>query len=110
MVLQFNIEQLVTAAVQVAGHGEDLAAEHLATDNRLESAASGWAGRSAAALGNRAELWRYQSNRLLARVAGHANALHSTACEFAAMEVRNGVVLAAPSSPTASADATTAIR
>ncbi|HEU4360396.1 MAG TPA: WXG100 family type VII secretion target [Mycobacterium sp.] len=110
MVLRADVEQLVTAAVQVARHGEELAATHLAADNRLESAAPGWAGRSAAALDRRAELWREQSNRLVARVGGHASGLHSSACEFSAMELANSVALGAPSSPTAGAGAAAPIR
>jgi hypothetical protein len=110
MALRVNVEQLVTAAVQVAGHGEALAARHLAADNQLEWAARGWAGGSAAALGRRAELWRDQSNRLVARVGGHANGLHSSACQFLAMELGNSAAPGAPSSPTAGAGAAAPIR
>lgn len=97
--MRVDIEQLVSAAVQVAGHGEELAAGHLVADNRLESAAPGWAGRSSAALGRRAELWRDQSNRLVARVGAHAGELHSSACEFSAMEQRNAGAPAAAAIP-----------
>lgn len=107
MVLSVDVEQLLAAAVRTAGHGEELAARHLAADNRLESAAPGWVGRSAAALAGRADLWRAESNRLVAQVGGHATALHSSALGFSAAEQHNAVAL---SSPTAGATATAAIR
>jgi uncharacterized protein YukE len=108
--MRFDIEQLLAAAVQVGGHGEELAARHLTADNRLEAATPGWAGRSAAALGGRAELWRGQSSRLVSRFGAHATDLHSTALGFAAMEQRNSAALGVPSSPTTGAPAVTAIR
>ncbi|MGH3564103.1 MAG: WXG100 family type VII secretion target [Mycobacterium sp.] len=107
MVLRVDVEHLLTAAIHVSGHSEDLAARHLAADNRLEAAAPGWAGRSAAALGNRAEFWRGRSNTLVARVGEHATDLHSSALRFSAMEERNAAAL---SSATAGGSAATAIR
>lgn len=107
MTLRVDIEQLLAAAVQVSGYGEDLATRHLAADNLLESAASGWVGRSVAALSGRADLWRAQSNRLVSRVGAHVTALHSSALGFSAMEQRHTAAL---TSPTAGAGAATAIR
>lgn len=88
-----DVEQLVAAAVHVSGHGEDLAARHLAADNRIESAAPGWAGRSAAALRHRASCWAATSNAILTRVGGHATDLHTGALRFATMETANTQVL-----------------
>lgn len=107
MVLRINVGQLVIATMRVAQHGEDLAARHVAADNRLESAASGWAGRSAAALVNRGELWRGQSNGLVTRFGEHATDLHSSALGFSAMEDRHAAAL---SLPTAGATTAAAIR
>lgn len=105
--LRVDLEQLVAAAVRVAGHGDDLAARHLAADNRLESAAGGWAGRSAHALANRAEAWRTQSNQLVTRVGEHATGLHDSALGFSAMEKHHAAAL---NSPTAGAATAPAIR
>ena len=52
-----DLEDLVASAVTATGHGEDLAAAHLAADGRIEAAALGWTGRSAAALAQRAAHW-----------------------------------------------------
>ena len=95
-VLSCDIDQLVAAAIRISDHGEDLAAEHLRADNQLESAASGWTGRSAAALNNRADLWRRQSRELVSRVGEHATGLHSTAISFAAMVTEHAAALRLP--------------
>ncbi|TDH55082.1 hypothetical protein E2F47_10095 [Mycobacterium eburneum] len=94
--LRVSVEHLVTAAVQVGGHGEDLAMRHLAADNRIAAAAPGWAGRSAAALSRRASRWAAASTTMVGRVGEHATDLHSGALRFSAMETTNGRRLAGP--------------
>jgi WXG100 family type VII secretion target len=97
---QVNIEHLVISAMEVSGHGEDLAARHLAADNRIESAAPGWTGRSAAALATRSAQWATTSTALVARIGEHASDMHSSAHEFATTEQHNAQALAALSGPT----------
>jgi uncharacterized protein YukE len=96
MMLRVNVEHLVAAAVRVSGHGDDLATRHTAADNRVESAAPGWAGRSASALENRASHWAATSTALLGRVGEHATDLHSSALAFWATEAVNAQALHLP--------------
>ncbi|MEZ0362674.1 hypothetical protein ACAG26_03105 [Mycobacterium sp. pUA109] len=84
----------MTAAVQVGGHGDDLAARHLAADNRIEAAAPGWAGRSAAALSARAARWAAASTAMVGRVGAHATDLHTGALRFSVLEATNARLLA----------------
>lgn len=93
MVLRVDVEHLLTAAARVTGHGEDLAARHLCADNRIESAATGWAGRSATALHNRAARWVATSTALVTRLGEQAAGLHTGAAAFAAMEAANTAAL-----------------
>ena len=81
-----NLEDIVTSAVTVTGHGDDLAARHLAADGRIEAAAPGWTGRSAAALSDRAARWAATSTALLTRIGEHALDLHTCAQVYAATE------------------------
>jgi uncharacterized protein YukE len=81
-----DLEALAGSASHVTGQAEDLAIAHLASDNRIEAAQSGWVGSSAAALSIKAAAWRETSRTLLTRVGGHAMALHSDGIAFAAME------------------------
>lgn len=99
MPLQVDLEQLQTSAMHVAGHGEDLATRHLAADNRIESAAPGWTGRSAEALANRASRWTAESTALVTRIGDHASGLHTSMQEFATMETHNAQALAAVARP-----------
>lgn len=91
--LRVDLEGLVAAAATVSGHGEDLAIRHLAADNRITAAAPGWAGRSAAALNNRASRWVSVSATMLTRVGEHAADLRSGAVRFAAMDEANSALL-----------------
>lgn len=91
--LRVDVESLATAAATVSGHGEDLAVRHLAADNRIAAAASGWAGRSATALENRTARWVSDSAALLTRVGEHAADLRSGAARFAALDADNSALL-----------------
>lgn len=88
-VLRVGGERLAAAAAQVGGHGEDLAVAHLRADNDIESAAAGWAGRSATTLDALAARWTSASAALVARLGAHATELHTAALAFAAMEADN---------------------
>lgn len=92
--LNINIVDMIASANATTGHGEDLATCHTTADNRLCAAANGWAGRSAAALANRADIWNTRSTALVTRIAGHAAHLHSGACRYAANEIERGNDLA----------------
>src|SRR5690242_13545544 len=95
MALRVNLEQLVTSAAQITGHGEDLATSHLSADNRLAAAQSGWTGRSAEALARRAALWAENSTQLVTRIGDHASDFYSCAQAFSAAEHGNAEKLKA---------------
>jgi uncharacterized protein YukE len=81
-----DLEALARSAAQVSEQGEDLAGAHLSSDNRIETAQSGWVGASAAALHNRTSTWLETSRTLLTRVGGHALDLNNDGIDFVAME------------------------
>lgn len=70
--LRVNVEAMVSSANHVIGQGEDLATEHLASSNKIESANAQWVGTSAPALMARAAQWTQTSSTLLARLSDHA--------------------------------------
>ena len=84
-----DIEALAASAAHVAGQGDDLASAHLASDNRIASAQSGWVGSSAAALQARAAAWLETSRRLLTNVGDHALRLNNDGISVAALESAN---------------------
>lgn len=88
-----DLEDLVTSAVTVTGHGEDLAAQHLAADGRIDAAVPGWAGRSAAALQNRAARWSATSTALVTRIGAHAQDLHTCAQVYRRTEEQRASLL-----------------
>lgn len=93
-----DFEDLVTSAIAVASHGENLARRHLAADNQISTAQAGWTGRSAAALADRASLWATNSTALVTRIGDHANDMHACARTFAATEKYRAELLADPRS------------
>ena len=88
-----DLEALAGSAAHVAGQGDDLASAHLASDNRIAGAESGWVGASAAALSTTAAAWLQTSRRLLTRVGDHALELAGDGIVFAAMETENTATL-----------------
>lgn len=88
-IFRVDLEALAGSAAHVAGQGDDLAAAHLASDNRIAGAESGWVGASAAALSTTAATWLQTSRRLLIRVGDHALDLNNDGIVFAAMETDN---------------------
>lgn len=88
-----DLEALAGSAAHVAGQGDDLASAHLASDNRIAGAESGWVGASAAALSTTAAAWLQTSRRLLTRVGDHALELAGDGIVFAAMETENATTL-----------------
>ena len=81
-----DLEDLVASAVAVTGHGEDLATRHQAADSRIDAAAPGWTGRSAAALHARAARWAEVSTALVTRIGEHAQDLHTCAVVYRCTE------------------------
>ncbi len=88
-ILRVDPEALADAAAHVNGQGEDLAAAHLSSDNRIAAAQPGWVGSSAAALDLKTTTWLEISRRLLTRVGGHALDLTNDGIDFAATERDN---------------------
>jgi uncharacterized protein YukE len=86
-----DLEVLACSAAHVVGQGEDLAATHLASDNRMAAARSGWVGESAAALGATTTNWLQTSRRLLTRIGEHALDLANDGICVAAMDNANAV-------------------
>ncbi len=83
MTLNVPIAAMVSSALQVNSHGEDLAVCHMAADNRMAAAAGGWQGRSAQALSARLAAWNATSQDLLGRLRDHAQGLLNCAEQFA---------------------------
>jgi WXG100 family type VII secretion target len=81
-----DLAALAASAAHVAGLGEDVATAHLASDNRIAGAQSGWVGASAVALNITAAEWLQASRRLLGRLGDHAMALTNDGMRFAAAE------------------------
>ena len=93
MSVEVDWADLVASGVAVTACGEDLAAGHLAADSRIDAAAAGWRGQSAAALGALADRWAAGTEALLARLREHATALHLSAAGFAEHEQRAAAAL-----------------
>jgi hypothetical protein len=94
--LRVVVEDLVTSGVTVTGHGEAVAVKHSAADARIEAAAGGWLGLSAAAMLTRSGEWAATTTALVARLGDHAQGLHTSAHCFFEMDSDNGQSLAAP--------------
>ena len=88
-----DLTELVASGLAVTACGEDLAAGHAAADGRIDAAAAGWRGQSAAALGALADRWAASTEALLARLRDHATALHLSAVGFAEHEQRAAAAL-----------------
>jgi len=81
-----DLAALAASAALVAGLGEDVASAHLASDNRIAAAQSGWVGASAIALNTTAAQWLQASRRLLVRLGDHAFDLTDDGMYVAAAE------------------------
>ncbi|KAA8961774.1 hypothetical protein [Mycobacterium sp.] len=84
-----DLTALAASAVRAGGQGEDLAMAHVASDDRIQGALSGWAGVSAAAMAAKADAWLVTSQTLLTRVGDHVSALDNDGVAFAAREREN---------------------
>jgi uncharacterized protein YukE len=93
--LNVDLEAMVSSAGHVTVQGEDLAAGHLATDNRMASAQVGWQGLSATAMSAKLAAWGNVSAALLERISDHAQGLHRCAVGFATHEEQSRTALQA---------------
>ncbi|WP_197379962.1 WXG100 family type VII secretion target [Mycolicibacterium mengxianglii] len=82
MELEVDVQQLAASASDIIGYGETLAVTHSCADSRMASAASGWKGRSAAALDNRLSMWSTRVTALVTRMGEQGNAVHLCASAF----------------------------
>lgn len=96
MSLRVNVDDVAASGVAVTGHGEDVAMKHAAAASRIDAAQAGWRGTSALAMTALCEQWVATTGALLTRLSDHAQALHTTAHGFAAMEQRHSQALDAP--------------
>ena len=85
MALNVDLEAMVSSAGRVAVQGEDLAAGHLATDNRMASAQVGWQGLSATAMNAKLAAWGSASAALLERISDECYYLVVSAYDWAAL-------------------------
>jgi uncharacterized protein YukE len=67
-----DLAALAASAARLTGLGEDVAVAHLASDNRIAAAQSGWVGHSVTALNTKATEWFQVSRTLLATLGEHA--------------------------------------
>lgn len=104
MALNVDLEAMVSSAGHVTVQGEDLAAGHLASDNRMASAQFGWQGLSATAMNAKLAAWGNVSAALLERISDHAQGLHSCAVGFATHEEQSRNALQALVAGTGDAD------
>jgi uncharacterized protein YukE len=81
-----DLAALAAWAAHVAGLGDEVASGHLASDNLIADAQSGWAGASAIALNITAAAWTRKSRRLLERLGDHASDLTNDAIRLRAIE------------------------
>ena len=95
---QVDLEVLTCSAAHAARRGEDLAASHLASDNRIAAARWGWVGASAAALAATTTNWLQTSRRLLTRIGEHALDLTNDGIAVAATDNANAATLRAQGS------------
>lgn len=84
---------LIAAAVHADLSAEELSADHERADTAIDSALSGWVGRSAAALAARSGTWATATTTLSAAICAHGEDLRRSALQFAEMDYRNGAVL-----------------
>jgi hypothetical protein len=86
--LNVAAELLIVSGALADSHADDLLANHARVDSAVDSASTGWVGRSAAALSASAAAWTSATRDLATRVCEHGAALRITGATFAEMELR----------------------
>ena len=84
---------LIAAAVDAGLTAEEFLVDHARADAAIDSALSGWVGRSAAALAARSGTWATATTTLSAAICAHGEDLRRSALQFAEMDYRNRAVL-----------------
>jgi uncharacterized protein YukE len=92
--LNVAAELLIGSGALADGQAQDLLADHIRAESAVDSALSGWVGRSAGALSASAATWAAATRHLAARVYEHGAALRIVGMAFAEMENRNARVMA----------------
>ena len=87
--LNVAAELLIVSGALADSHADDLLANHARVDSAVDSASTGWVGRSAAALSATAATWTTATRDLATRVCEHGAALRITGMAFAETELRS---------------------
>ncbi|MFC3776422.1 WXG100 family type VII secretion target [Mycolicibacterium holsaticum] len=87
--LRANLAHLDASAVQADGQAAELATGHTCAHGQIESAQTGWTGRSAMSLAKRLVQWQAADAALQARVVEHGQALKCAATEYATTDQRS---------------------
>ncbi|WP_157516798.1 WXG100 family type VII secretion target [Mycobacterium sp. MS1601] len=93
--LRVDISGLQTASNGVSDEQSALSAHHSQAVSGVTSAASGWIGSSAAALGELTSSWERTTTRQSTSIEGHAGDMGTAAQLFAYLEDRNAARLRA---------------
>lgn len=86
--LNVAAELLLVSGALADDQAQHLLANHARADSAIDSAMSGWVGRSASALSASADTWSTAARELATRVWEHAEALRITGMTFAETEHR----------------------
>lgn len=84
--LRANLSHLNASAVQADGQATELATGHTSAHGQIESAQTGWTGRSALSMAKRLAQWQAADAALQARVVEHGQALKCAATEYGATD------------------------
>ncbi|ODQ90999.1 hypothetical protein BHQ17_16910 [Mycolicibacterium holsaticum] len=87
--LRANLVHLDASAAQADGQAAELATGHTCAHGQIESAQTGWTGRSATSLAKRLVQWQAADAALQARVVEHGQALKCAATEYATTDQRS---------------------
>jgi uncharacterized protein YukE len=87
--LNVTAELLIVSGTLADDQAHDLLANHARVDSAVDSALTGWVGRSAAALSASAAAWIPATRDLATQVCEHGAALRITGMAFAEMELRS---------------------
>jgi uncharacterized protein YukE len=86
--LNVAAELLIVSGALADDQAHDLLANHARADSAVDSALTGWVGRSAAALSASAAMWATTTQDLATRVCEYGAALRITGMAFTDMDLR----------------------
>jgi WXG100 family type VII secretion target len=93
--LKVQPEDLLASGAQVDEHSQNVFVTHSAADQKIESSLGRWAGRSQAAMAEKATAWATVTTELTTRLYTHGEALRVNALSFTQMDKQNAQDLAA---------------